>query len=189
MPADDVTVRRVEPGDWALLRALRLEALADTPIAYLETLEAALALGDDAWRARAVRGSAGGDSCQVMAWSGEQPVGTLTAFLDPERPGTAVLAAVYVVPTARGTGLLDCLLAPVVAWCRQCGCIRLRLWVHEDNGRARASYGARGFVATGQTMAYPVEPSQRELALELALRPPFPGDDVVRGEDGAGSGG
>ena len=52
-------VRRIVPDDWPALRALRLEALEDTPIAFLETLEAARALGDEAWRARAARGAVG----------------------------------------------------------------------------------------------------------------------------------
>lgn len=189
MPADPVQVRRVEPADWPALKALRLEALADTPIAYLETLEQALGLDDAAWQARAARGSVHGDSCQVLAWSAGRPTATAVGFLDPERRGTAVLAAAYVSPAARGTGLLDRLLEPVTVWARLHGCTVLRLWVHEDNGRARAAYDARGFLATGQTMAYPVEPSQRELALELALGPPLPGSDVVRGADVAESGG
>ena len=169
MPAEDVSVRRVEPGDWPVLRALRLEALADTPIAYLETLATALALDDDAWQARARRGSAEGDSCQVLARSGGTAVGTAVGFLDAERPGTAVLAAVYVAPAARGTGLLSALLEPVVAWAGGRGCGVLRLWVHEDNGRARAAYERLGFRETGQLMPYPLDPERRELAMELPL--------------------
>ena len=169
MPADEVTVRRVEPGDWPALRALRLEALADTPMAYLETLEAALELDDAAWRSRAARGSLEGDACQVLAWAGEVSVGTAVSYLDAERPGTAVLAAVFVAPAGRGTGLLDRLLEPVTGWAKERGCRVERLWVHEDNGRARQAYATRGFAETGQSMAYPLDPTQRELAMERAL--------------------
>ena len=34
-----VVVRQVRPQDWEQLRSLRLEMLADTPLAYLERLE------------------------------------------------------------------------------------------------------------------------------------------------------
>ena len=174
MPAEPerlggVRVDRVTSQDWPALKALRLEALADTPIAYLETLAQARTADDASWQARALRGSADGDSCQVIAWSGASAIATAVGFLDPERPGTAVLAAVYVAPAARGTGLMDRLLAPVSGWAREHGCRTLRLWVHQDNGRARVAYARRGFVETGQAMPYPLEPSQRELAMELAL--------------------
>ena len=36
-----VTIREIEERDWVRLRALRLEMLEDTPIAYLETLATA----------------------------------------------------------------------------------------------------------------------------------------------------
>ena len=39
--------------DWAHLRALRLEMLADTPLAFLETLDDARAEPESQWRARA----------------------------------------------------------------------------------------------------------------------------------------
>ena len=50
-----VRVRAIVPDDWARLRALRLEMLADTPLAYLETLATAEALTDADWQARARR--------------------------------------------------------------------------------------------------------------------------------------
>ncbi|MCW2778558.1 MAG: acetyltransferase, partial [Frankiales bacterium] len=53
-------LRRVVPGDWPVLRALRLEMLQDTPLAFLETHADALARSDDEWRYRATRGSDGG---------------------------------------------------------------------------------------------------------------------------------
>ena len=53
-------VRRVTEDDWRLLRAVRLEMLADTPLAYLETVDDAEARSEGEWRFRAGRGSAGG---------------------------------------------------------------------------------------------------------------------------------
>ena len=52
-------VRRVTEDDWRLLRAVRLEMLADTPLAYLETVDDAEARSEGEWRFRAGRGSAG----------------------------------------------------------------------------------------------------------------------------------
>ncbi len=38
--------------EWREARELRLRALRDTPLAFLQTLEGALALSDDEWRDR-----------------------------------------------------------------------------------------------------------------------------------------
>ena len=163
----DVLVRRVAPGDWAAVRDLRLEALADTPIAYLETLDAARALDDDDWQARARRGAQGGDSVQALVLSGERPVATCVGFVGG---GTAWLAAVYVTPAWRGRGLLAPLVEQVVAWSREQGQSRLSLEVHEDNAAARAAYARLGFVETGVRRPYPLDPSGAELEMVLDLR-------------------
>ena len=161
-------IRRVRPEEWPQLRALRLEALADTPIGFLETHEQAQQLDDQAWQARAARGAEGGDSFQVLAWDGDRPLGTCVSFL---RGGTAWLAAVYVTPDARGRGLLAALVQRCADWARGQGSDTLLLEVHEDNARARAAYEKQGFVATGETTPYPLDTSRLELAMALPLRP------------------
>ena len=162
MPAE---VRRVTADDWRELRALRLEALADTPIGFLETLAAAQALPDEDWQARATRGAAGGDSFQVLAWDGDRAVGTCVSFL---RDGAAWLAAVYVAPRARGAGLLAALVAPCTDWARDQGAAVQRLEVHEDNARARTAYERLGFADTGLRAPYPLPPGGQELVMERA---------------------
>ena len=165
VPAE-VEVRRVVPEDWPALRALRLEALEDTPIAYCEALDAARALDDDAWRARAARGAVGGDSVQVLALRAGEPVATAVGFVED---GRAWLAAVYVTPAERGRALLARLLEPVAAWARGQGCAELVLEVHEDNARARSAYARLGFVDTGRRRPYPLDPSGDELEMALVL--------------------
>ena len=162
-----VTVRRVEPDDWPRLRALRLEALEDTPLGFLETLEAAQALDDAGWQARAARGAEGGDSVQVLAFDGERAVGTCVAFLSDE--GDAWLAAVYVTPSHRGAGLLARLVEPCAAWARARGADGLLLEVHEDNPRAQTAYERLGFVRTGATTPYPLGPGGCEVVMRLPL--------------------
>lgn len=152
--------------DWPRLKALRLEALADTPIGFLETSAQAEQLDDAAWQTRAARGAEGGDSLQVLALSGEDAVGTCVSFV---RDGHAWLAAVYVTPAARGTGLLGELVRRCADWARAQGQSELVLEVHEDNARARAAYEKLGFVATGVTLPYPLDPARQELEMALPL--------------------
>ncbi|MCA1710910.1 MAG: GNAT family N-acetyltransferase [Actinobacteria bacterium] len=159
-------VRRVVPADWLHLRALRLEALADTPLGFLETLAESEQLPDEAWQARASRGAEGGDSFQVLAWDGDRPVGTSVCYL---RDGVAWLAAVYLAPAVRGAALLDELVERCAAWGRAQGMTALRLQVHEDNARARTAYARLGFADTGHRQPYDLDPTREELLLERPL--------------------
>lgn len=161
-----VELRRVRPEDWPSSRALRLEALADTPIGFLETLEQAQQADDATWQQRAARGAEGGDAFQVLAWDGERPVGTCVSFV---RDGRTWLAAVYLSPGARGRGLLAEMVERCADWARQGGAPELVLEVHETNVRARAAYAKLGFVDTGRTTPYPLEPGglEREMVLPL----------------------
>jgi RimJ/RimL family protein N-acetyltransferase len=161
-----VELRRVRAEDWRDLRALRLEALADTPIGFLETLADAKEQPEEAWQARAARGAEGGESFQVMAWDGERPVGNCVCRL---RDGAAWLAAVYVTSARRGTGLLAELVERCSDWARERGMTALRLEVNEDNTRARTAYARLGFRETGDRQPYDLDPTRDELVMERAL--------------------
>ena len=156
----------MRPEDWRDLRALRLEALEDTPLGFLETLADARSKPAEDWQARAARGAAGGDSFQVMAWDGARPVANCVCFL---RDGAAWLAAVYVTPDHRGQGLLDELAERCAAWGRERGMSALRLEVHEDNAPAQAAYRRLGFADTGERAPYPLPPGGQELVMERPL--------------------
>ncbi|MCU1589859.1 MAG: GCN5-related N-acetyltransferase [Frankiales bacterium] len=159
-------MRRVTTDDWRDLRTLRLEALADTPIGFLETLAAAEGEPDGAWQARAARGAVGGDAFQVMAWDGDRPVANCVSFL---RDGAGWLAAVYVAPAYRGKGLLGELVEHCTGWARERAASVLRLEVHEDNARAQAAYRRMGFTETGARQPYDLDPSRDELLMERPL--------------------
>jgi ribosomal protein S18 acetylase RimI-like enzyme len=170
----EVDVRRVVPSDWPAVRSLRLEALQDTPTAFCERAADAVRAPDADWQARAARGAVGGDSFQVLARERDLPIATAVGFLDGTGDGTgrdAVLAAVYVTPARRGVHLLDRLVEQVSAWAVEQGAPRLRLLVHERNERARRAYERLGFVPTGHTEPYPLDPSAREVELARPLPP------------------
>jgi ribosomal protein S18 acetylase RimI-like enzyme len=172
MAAPAVAVRRVRPDDWPRLKALRLEALQDTPMGFLERYEDALRIADEGWQFRAHRGSEAGDSAQFVAEAGDGTfLGTMVGFPDASGSDAAWLAAVYVTPAWRGRqqAVTDALLDAVVDWARDRKASRLLLEVHEDNAPARAFYRRRGFVETGQSKPYPLDPSGNELLMALRL--------------------
>jgi GNAT superfamily N-acetyltransferase len=161
-----VAVREVEERDWVRMRALRLEMLADTPIAYLETLETALAHPVSHWQ-RLARGRPGGTKLVAELEDGRW-VGTMTGMI---AEGTPTLVGVYVSPAARGAaaGVTDALLSGIERWAAQHG-DQLRLEVNELNGRAVEAYRRRGFVLTGRTTPYPLDPPSLELEMVKQLR-------------------
>lgn|SRR5512139_92036 len=164
-----LTIRRVVEDDWRMVRAVRLEMLRDTPLAYCETVEEAEAADEEQWRFRARRGQSGPTNIQLAAETGTGSwAGFLACFV--ESPGQGHVVSVFVAPAWRGTGLATQMFEAVRRWARdEAGLQRLRLLVHEDNPRARAFYRREGFTETGATEPYPLDPAQREIEMATTL--------------------
>jgi ribosomal protein S18 acetylase RimI-like enzyme len=153
------------------LRDLRLEMLADTPEAYVETLENARAADEAEWRFRARRASSVGNVGVVAVDRGADLfVGTMSAYADADR-GRTWLVAVYVAPDYRGRehGVADAMLDAVERWATERGDAELSLEVHEDNARAQAFYRRRGYRFTGGSRPYDLDETQAELEMSRAL--------------------
>lgn len=164
----DIRVRSIRADDWERLRDLRIAALTDTPIGFLETAEEAASCDEASWRRRAAGHAAGTDSVMIVA---ETPAGRWVGMLGAvrEQHGTGQVFAVFVRPEARGGGVLEAMLTAVESWAREAALQRLRLYVHEDNPRARAAYRRLGFVDTGAPLPYPPDPSRVEQELAKSL--------------------
>ncbi|ROQ39790.1 ribosomal protein S18 acetylase RimI-like enzyme [Frondihabitans sp. PhB188] len=162
-------VRSVSEDDWRQVRSLRLEMLADTPIAYGETLETALRHQEPEWRLRGRRGTdrSSASFAAIEVASGRW-IGTMGGYLPTG--GEPLLVGVYVAPDFRGAaaGVADLLLDAVEAWADGYG-EELFLHVHEDNRRAVRFYEKRGFVDTGRRLAYELEPGGREVEMRKQL--------------------
>ena len=161
-------VRSTVQGDWEHLRDLRLEMLRDTPTAYAESLDDALAHPEAEWRMRGARGEQPNSALLVAVDPDGTWVGTMGAYIDETGP---LLVGVYVTPERRGrtAGVTDALLDGVLSWAREHG-ETLRLEVHEENARAIAAYERRGFRRTGATRPYDLDPSALELEMSIVLR-------------------
>ena len=155
------------------MRALRLEMLADTPMAFGETLRTASALDERVWRDRARRGEnpRGAALVAIDEAAGGRFVGTMGGYIDPTGP---MLVGVYVSPAYRGRtlGVTDRLLDGVEEWARDFSDVLL-LHVHTQNTRAIAAYERRGYVATGALFPYILNPHEREQEMRkpLSARP------------------
>ena len=162
------TVRRIETADWREFREIRLRMLADTPIAFGETLAHARVLEDDEWRARAARNTEGTNIGLIAVDEAGTWLGVMRGYVDA-RDG-AMLVGVFVDPASRGhhEGVADALLDGIVDWAAAHG-DTLTLHVHTANPRAIAFYARRGFVDTGRTVEYQLPPYGLENEMRLAI--------------------
>ncbi|GGO12081.1 GNAT family N-acetyltransferase [Micromonospora parathelypteridis] len=158
-------IRRVRPEDAARMRALRLEMLADAPLAFLETLADAAARPHNEFAARVAYTSAGSSNAQFIADPGGRLVGHAGGTTAPNEPGLTVIYAVYVTPAWRGRGLLGELIDGVAAWSRACGRPELLLEVVVGNDRAYRAYQRLGFEDTGVRVPHPTIPALTELQM------------------------
>jgi GNAT superfamily N-acetyltransferase len=179
----DHYIRAVRAGEWEKAREIRLAALRDpaAPIAFLETYEHAVDRPSEYWRDRTDTAASGVGFRQFIAEdSGGRWVGSVTVMVegpaDEVRFGEAAkvdqthLVGVFVRPEARGIGVTEQLFRAAVDWSwalTEPPVERVRLYVHEGNGRAMAFYRRFGFAPSGDSVPVPSDPSAREFEYEL----------------------
>jgi ribosomal protein S18 acetylase RimI-like enzyme len=144
-PRVEPTVRRLEAGEWQLLRELRLRALRDAPDAFSPRVEDVEREPDAYWQQGAK--SSGGDHVDLLvAELAGRPVGLASATC---AGAVGYIGAMWVDPTARGSGVGRRLLTAARDALVARGCRRLELTVTETNAAAIALYRSFGFEPTG----------------------------------------
>lgn len=166
-------IRRIGPDEWRELRALRLRALRDAPLAFGSTLERESAYDAAKWRRQATSAAAGTDNVAIVAVADGRFVGMARGYLGPSedlQPQTvAWLIGVYLDPAWRERGVGRALSAEVVGWARECGVAEVHLHVADWNEAARRTYEALGFEASGATTTLAHDPSVTEAEMRLRL--------------------
>jgi GNAT superfamily N-acetyltransferase len=163
------TVRRVTVDDAARMRALRLEMLADSPLAFLETLADAAARSHESYRARIAQATRGDRLAQFIADPGGPLIGHAGGTVLPDDPATTVVFAVYLTPAYRGGKVLADLIDAVAEWSRACGRDELMLEVVTGNDRAVRAYEKLGFEEYGAPVPHPVIPVLTELRMRRRI--------------------
>lgn len=167
-----VTVRRIRVGDGALLRALRLAALEESPSAFGSTLDAEAARTAAEWEARAALLATGDDAA---TWFAIDDAGDMLGLVGAHRPGDCdevELVSMWTAPSARGAGVARRLVETVLEWAQASSATRVALWVTRGNEPAQRLYRSMGFVETGDHQPLPSDPCKDELRMMLRLRPP-----------------
>ena len=145
------------------VRAVRLRALKEAPYAFASTYEQEAAFDDAAWEQRLTSGSA-----TFLARMDGTTIGTCTGL--PPSDGAVELVAMWIDPSARGSGAATELVQAVLAWAAGQTAERLHLWVAGGNQRARHFYERTGFVLTGERQPLPSDPAVPELGMARPIR-------------------
>ena len=164
-----MTVRRLRADEVALLKTLRLRALADAPDAFAHTQAEISAKPDAYWEEmrRSVTEPAG--HAMFVAETAGTPVGMVFGLVDRERSTRAHLGGMWVDPDVRQQGCGRALSEAVIAWARERALVDIVLWVTEGNKRAIALYERLGFALTGRRDQHPHTPSLAILEMERSL--------------------
>jgi ribosomal protein S18 acetylase RimI-like enzyme len=158
-----IAIRRISPADAEVLRAVRLRALSDTPLAFGSTYARESAFAPLEWQTRAKRLASADDAATFLAFDGDQCCGIIGGFASDEKPGTVAIVSMWVAPEVRRRGLGRRLLKTAEDWARERRFTHLLLDVVETNAPAIALYQSYGFEFTGDTDQYPNDKRLREL--------------------------
>jgi ribosomal protein S18 acetylase RimI-like enzyme len=141
-----IPIRKLNGGDWEILREIRIKALTDAPLAFNMSLEEASSKDDSYWKAKVLEWD------WFVAVDAGKPVGTVSveyASLEKEKH-TVDLRSLYVVPEHRTRGigrmLMDAALADIM---QRSEIVRIGLWVMESQKEAIALYESLGFEREG----------------------------------------
>jgi GNAT superfamily N-acetyltransferase len=140
----DLNMRRAIPGDEAILREVRLQALSDAPDAFGSTYEREL----ERTTSDCQRWLSPGATFILDGPEGAR--GIVGGVPDSTDPAIVYLMAMRVHPSVRGSGAADAMVAAVVAWAESVGAASVRLNVMQPNHRARRFYERCGFRPTGR---------------------------------------
>jgi GNAT superfamily N-acetyltransferase len=162
-----VETRHALSEDWELLKAIRLEALRESPDAFCTTYDEAVDYDDAIWIERSSADPVTSASVSILAIDAEEPVGMAAGILCDESQLEVV--SLFVTPSHRGTGIARDLMNMVETWGLTRGAERVILDVEAGNGRAGVFYEHIGYQPTGKRETYPGRTWLHRLELEKLL--------------------
>lgn len=165
-----IDIRRIRPGEGALLRVVRLRALADAPNAFTSSLEAEAGRPDAQWEDAATKRSGGDREATFVAVDGNEAVGLAGGYHPRLDAALVEVVSMWVAPLHRRSGVAGSLLQAVVGWADEAGAAEVELWVTRGNDAALRTYQRDGFVVTGDVQPLPSDPCQDELRMRRTCR-------------------
>jgi ribosomal protein S18 acetylase RimI-like enzyme len=141
-----IEIQVLQSQDLHIWKELRLEALADAPHAFGDTLEEARQRTDKEWEGSLLDC----DGRLFIAKYDGSAVGMARVRRSPNAPSSSGLYSMWVSPTARFRGVGKALMDAALAWAGEAGVGEMVLCVTQGNDAAKRLYLASGFVETGE---------------------------------------
>lgn len=145
-----VTIRSLQPHEWALYRRLRLGALQDAPSAFGSTYGAEETRTPEQWRARLEAAAGSGRDLPLVAFVAHQAAGLAWAKADAAMPPVVNVFQMWVHPAFRGRGVGAALLDGAIVWAKEIGARAVCLGVTSGDSPARRMYERAGFRPRGE---------------------------------------
>ncbi len=161
-----VTIRRIQVGEAALFKQMRLASLRDAPYAFSATFESAIRRSAKSWQEQADSTGQGTDRATFLAFSGELPVGISALYRLEGQVDVGELLQVWVAPDYRGSRVAWDLLDAIFTWAKVNNFNKVIATVADGNHRALKFYSRYGFsrmedpslfISTGVRLAKEVE--------------------------------
>jgi ribosomal protein S18 acetylase RimI-like enzyme len=165
----DIVVRRVTPDDGALIRHVRLKALASDPASFGSTYEREAAYANEEWAEWAAGDASGDDMATLLAVSRDEPVGIVAASRDESERNIFNVFSMWVAPERRGEGIGRRLLTEIEAWIVSSGGTAVRLSVTDVAAAARRLYESAGYEVDGRSTESRHTPGLIEIGLRKQL--------------------
>lgn len=140
-------IRRLNSGEWPLYRAVRLEALRESPEAFSSRYEEAVARSEQSWADQADSSATGSNRATFVVIE-DRPVGLAALYRDEEDSNVGELVQMWVAPEVRGGPVAADLLFEVFRWAGFNGISHVKTEVVKGNARALRFYEKFGFVAS-----------------------------------------
>ncbi|MFB6720013.1 GNAT family N-acetyltransferase [Kribbella sp. NPDC056345] len=145
-----ISVFRLEADDWLTARELRLQALRDSPDAFLGGMTAEGEYDEKHWRGELEL------NVWFVARLDSEPVGLAKLNRSPEEDDGMHLEAMWVAPAARLRGVGEVLVAAVESTATALGAQLLRLWVFAEIQSAHTFYRQLGYTGPVRRQAIKV---------------------------------
>jgi ribosomal protein S18 acetylase RimI-like enzyme len=140
-----MTIRRIQTGETALYKQIRLASLQDAPYAFETTYNSALQRSEESWRARAESGLLGNDGAIFFAFYDDLPIGIAAIFRNRPHDNEGELMQVWVSSDYRGTSVAWKLIDAIFEWAEENSFRRIIADVTKRNARALKFYIKYGF--------------------------------------------
>jgi GNAT superfamily N-acetyltransferase len=140
----EVAVFRLDADDWAILADLRLQALRESPLAFLGDVAIEEGYVEKRWRSELEL------NIWFLAKVADRAVGIAKLNHNSQRSDGMHLEAMWVASRARKKGVGTCLVLAVEAAAAELGADQMRLWVFKENQSAAEVYLRLGYVKSGR---------------------------------------